>query len=452
MDAKTSVILKMVAILFLTVILFIPTAMITALIDERVERKNEASQEVGSKWGGRQILVGPVLTIPYTTKTESLVDMDGGKTKKEISFIRNNVHFLPAKLNVEGNADVSTLNRGIYDISAYNAKLEVSGEFDFPDFSSVDLGKESSVNFEDAYITISLSDLRALQQNLSIDWNGQKHRFDSGFKDEELKMVLGGAGLNVKVPIKISEEGKKFSFSFYLDFNGSENLSFVPVGEESSVKIKSNWAYPNFDGAFLPDNRDVKDDGFSADWRVFKLNRNYPQVWQGLMPTLNESSFGVNFIMSVDEYQKNTRAIKYAIMLIALTFLVFFFIEILGKTKIHFIHYGLVGLSLVLFFSLLIAITEHSSFGLAYLISSVATVVLDTVYTKSVFKKTKLVALHSGILAVVYAFIYSIIQMDDYALLMGNVGLFLVLAIVMMISRKVDWYEIGAREIGSEKK
>lgn len=446
MKIKNSIILKMFAIGFLALILLIPTGMIKSLISERAGRKNEAIREVSTKWGENQTIVGPILTVPYTTENEITTKEKDGETTTEVVAITSNVYFLPAELSINGDVTTNLLKRGLYEITAYNSKLTLSGKFSFPDFSDTNIQDSSKVDWEDIYITMSLSDLKALQQSLDLTWGEKKYQFKPGFKSENLKLALKGSGLNAWVPINPDEAGKSLKFSIDIDFNGSESLNFIPLGGETNIQLVSNWPSPSFDGSFLPDERNITDDGFNAKWKVLELNRNYPQMWENnLAQDIHDSSFGVKLLVTVDEYQKNMRSIKYAIMFIALSFLVFFFVEVLNQVRIHPIQYILVGLSLVLFFSLLISITEHLNFDLAYLISSMATVLLVTLYTKTIFKNIRLTLVQGGILSVVYIFIYSIIQMEDYALLMGSVGLFVVLATVMFISRKINWYSIGKK-------
>lgn len=211
------------------------------------------------------------------------------------------------------------------------------------------------------------------------------------------------------------------------------------------MNIKSKWQNPSFIGSFLPDEREINTDGFSANWKVLHLNRPYPQNFRGSVQGIYESSFGVNLIVPVDEYQKSMRSAKYAVIFITLTFLIFFFVQILNGVKIHPIQYIIVGLALCVFYTLLIALSEHIAFKFSYLISSVSIIGLITLYAKSIFNNKKLTTLICLILATLYLFIYSIIQMEDYALLMGSVGLFIVLATIMYLSRKIDWYAIKTK-------
>jgi len=211
------------------------------------------------------------------------------------------------------------------------------------------------------------------------------------------------------------------------------------------VNIKSKWKNPSFIGAFLPDKRVINAEGFTANWEVLHLNRPYPQHFRGATQGINESSFGVNLIVPVDEYQKSMRSAKYAVMFITLTFLIFFFIQILNGVKIHPIQYIIVGLALCVFYTLLIALSEHITFNYSYLISCVSIIGLITLYAKSIISNKKLTTLMCLILTTLYLFIYSIIQMEDYSLLMGSIGLFLVLATIMYLSRKIDWYAIKTK-------
>ena len=246
----------------------------------------------------------------------------------------------------------------------------------------------------------------------------------------------------------------------------------MPLGRTTQVSVRSDWPNPSFDGAFLPDEREVNESGFTARWEVLHLNRNFPQAWKGSQyrfttPSTNEPdpsdyyydrpaevvpiasteasgySFGVNLLRSVDEYQKATRAAKYAILFIALTFLVFFFVETLNRKRIHPVQYLLVGLALCIFYALLVAISEQLSFNLAFILSSVAVTLLITLYCHSIFRHQKLTLFIGLLLVLLYGFVFTLIQLQDYALLIGSIGLFGILAVVMYFSRKIDWYALA---------
>ncbi len=241
----------------------------------------------------------------------------------------------------------------------------------------------------------------------------------------------------------------KIDFKYDLDLQGSNNLSFIPIGNTTDIKIKSSWNAPSFNGTFLPDERSVSDSGFEAQWHILQLNRNYPQMWEGNMysETMHSSAFGVNLIESLDDYQKSMRSVKYAILIIASTFLVFFLVEMMNGKRIHPFQYILVGLALCLFYILLVAISEQLNFNAAYIISAAAIVVMISLYSISIFTSKKLSFLLFAILTVLYGFLFVTLQMSDYALLTGSIGLTIMLASTMYFTRNINWYTIRRKHI-----
>jgi len=262
----------------------------------------------------------------------------------------------------------------------------------------------------------------------------------------------------VSCPIAVNSDGKNYQFSIPIKINGSEYLSFEPVGKSTSVNIRSDWHSPSFEGAFLPDQREISANGFTAQWQVLDLNRPYPQQWKNTeVATFGNSGMAVRLIKPVDEYLKNTRSAKYAILVIGLTFMLYFFFEVLRKLFIHPFQYLLVGLALTIFYMLLLSLSEHVGFNNAYLISSFATIGLICGYSFSVLRLRRLVFQLFGLLVAIYGFIFVLLQLEDFALLAGSIGVFIALAAVMYGSRKVDWYNLGTREevgssaVGSEQ-
>jgi inner membrane protein len=247
----------------------------------------------------------------------------------------------------------------------------------------------------------------------------------------------------INAPIRIAKnDSSNYKFSLDFDLKGSQMLYFIPVGEVTDVNIASSWANPSFNGAFLPDNRTVSDSGFTANWNILHLNRNFPQQWIGSLQRIDYSAFGIDLLLPVDSYLKSMRSIKYAILFIGFTFLVFFFVEVLNKVFIHPVQYVLVGIALVVFYTLLLSISEHLTYNLAFLVSAVATLLLIIGYVKAILKSNMLTFLIGGILSVLYTFIFVIIQLQDYALLIGSIGIFIILSLVMYFSRKIDWYNL----------
>lgn len=436
---KQSITIRLITIGILILLLLIPVSMVENLIRERESRQSEAIEEVSAKWGQEQTITGLVLSVPY--KTFSKV-FEGENTEKfKLVESVEYAHFLPEALDVNGVISPEKRYRGIYEVIVYNSKVTISGNFMTPNFDELKIDK-NNVIWEDAFISLGLSDLRSIQENISINWGGKPYFFNPGVASRDV--IQNG----ISTPIKINHDDSvrtNTAFSLDLNFNGSSSLNFIPLGKLTKVNIKSNWKNPSFIGSFLPDKRQINSDGFVANWEVLHLNRSYPQKFKGAMEGIQESSFGVNLIVPVDEYQKSMRSAKYAVIFITLTFLIFFFVQILNGVKIHPIQYIIVGLALCVFYTLLIALSEHIAFKYSYFISSVSIISLITLYAKSIFNSNKLTALIGLILVALYLFIYSLIQMEDYALLMGSVGLFVVLAAIMYLSRKIDWYAIKTR-------
>lgn len=440
---KRSIAIKLFTIGFLILILLIPVSMVEGLIREREGRHQQAIEEVSSKWGQEQTVTGLILSVPYTV-FEKVYDAENKGSYKLVES-RAYAHFLPDVLNVNGDVSPEMRYRGIYEVIVYNSKINLSGRFNAPDFGELKIDRENII-WDDATLSLGLSDLRSIQKDISVKWNNQQCFFSPGV---ESKDVIA-SGISTRLKLKEADSCTKYDFSLSLDFNGSTSLNFVPLGKQTNVKLKSKWPNPSFVGAFLPDKREINKEGFSATWEVFHLNRSYPQNFKGEVEGVQESAFGVNLIVPVDEYQKSMRSAKYAVIFITLTFLIFFFVQIINGVRIHPIQYLIVGLALCVFYTLLIALSEHISFKYSYLVSSVSIIAMITLYANSIFKIRKLTAIICLILVMLYLFIYSIIQMEDYALLMGSVGLFIVLALIMILSRKINWYDVGGNDEQSQ--
>ena len=421
-----SVTFKLILIAILSLLLLIPSGMIRRLISERESRRDETIMEVTSKWGNAQTLCGPVLSIPYI----SYVETDEG-----VKSVRHLAHFLPDQLVVNGDLNPEIRKRGIYKVIAYNSKLKFNGSFIPADFSEWKVS-DPEILWDEAFVSLGISDMRGINNNIKIKWNDNELPVRPGIKSRDI--VLSG----VTAPTVV-KPGENYSFSFDLDLNGSHNLNFIPIGKETDVNLESSWNTPSFDGAYLPTNHNITDTGFTVNWHKLELNRNYPQKWRDEEFNVDDSAFGVNLLFPVDSYQKSTRSVKYAFLFIMLTFLLFFFSEVLSKKRIHAVYYLLTGVALTVFYSLLVALSEHISFNLAYLAASVAIIGLISVFSHSLFRGKTVTITISLVLIALYTFLFTILQLADLSLLLGNIGLFIVLSLVMYFSRKVDWYSAG---------
>ncbi len=431
---KNSISIRLIVIGFLLLLLLIPIEMVKDLIREREFRQQDAIHEVSSKWGEVQIIKGPVLTIPYRSYSKVYDNDNNFKLVESIEY----AHFLPEELNIVGKLAPKVRYRGIYEVVVYNSEIQLSGSFSLPDFKDWKI-EDKDVIWEDAVVAMGLSDLRSIQENVSINWKGKNYAFNPGVERKEVVEH----GISTKVSIDPQDSSyHSIDYSLSLNFNGSSSLSFIPLGKTTKVSMQSEWKNPSFDGAFLPDERTINEQGFMANWEVLQLNRSFPQRFRGSVDGINQSAFGINLLMPVDSYQKSMRSAKYASMFVALTFLIFFFVQIMNKVNIHPLQYIMVGLALVVFYTLLIALSEHISFLFSYIVASTAIIGLIVLYVKNIFQSVFLTRLMGLMLLILYLFIYIIIQSQDYALLMGSIGLFIVLAAVMYLSRNIDWYHI----------
>lgn len=434
---KTNIYFKIGAIIIIGLLLLIPTSMIKSLIHERENTQQRAIHEVSSKWGEEQTLTGPFITIPYNRYIKQFSKKD---SVEKIIKVKDYIHFLPSEIIVKGEIKPELRHRGIYDIVVYNSVLNISGIFNKLTFSDFDIPLRD-IQFDKATLSLGISDLRGIEKQVSLVWNNELSSFSPG----TITNNLIESGIHTNITIN-SSDSSSYQFLINLDLKGSQKLYFIPVGEVSDITINSKWNNPSFNGAFLPDSSTVKPSGFNAYWNILHLNRNFPQKWIGSINNINESAFGIDLLLPVDSYQKSMRSIKYALLFIAFTFIVFFFVEVLKKVFIHPVQYILVGIALVIFYTLLLSISEYLSYNIAFIISAILTLLLIIGYVKAILKSNQLTILIGGILTILYAFIFVIIQLQDYALLIGSIGLFIILGLVMYLSRKIDWYNLNLDE------
>ena len=450
--AKNSITLKLISIGILILILLIPSSMLTSLITERKSLMNNAVNEVSSKWGSSQTIGGPVITIPYKFLTKD----EHGNSITKIEY----AHFLPENLQITGNIKPEKRSRGIYIVVLYNSQLHIKGNFSKPDFESLSILKEDLLP-DEAFISIGITDMKGIKENIDVKLNDSVFSMNPGIASNEIFES------GISHPVKINLQ-KNLNFEFNLNLNGSSNIYFLPFGKETKVDISSTWNNPSFEGEFLPDQHNINARGFTAKWKVLHLNRNYPQQGIGSFvkatnhteepmvddyndnyrnKTDNAAGFGIRFILPVDEYHKTMRSTKYNTMFILITFITFFFIEILNKKRLHPIQYLLVGFAICLFYVLLLSFSESIKFDLAYLLGCLIILALVTFYAKNILKSNYLTMLVTAILAILYGFFYSLLQLQDYALLLGSLGLLLILAIIMYLTRNIDWYSGSSQNI-----
>ncbi len=427
---RTSLLLRMVLIGGLTIILLIPAVIVESLITERKERKDSVVNEVSSKWGNHQTIAGPILSIPlkYTVK-----DAEG-----KISSFTNLLHILPDTLYSTGSISTEIRYRGIFQVVLYNTKLSFSGTINTADIPQL---KQSNAvpQWNEAFFTVGITDLRGIKENVVLTMNSTKFSAKSGVRSKDV--VASG----ITFLPEITDQQQQYPFSYSLDLNGSSELRFVPLGKHTEVKLQSAWNSPSFVGDFLPEQKTIDEKGFSAKWKILELNRNFPQYWIGSTDTVDKSSFGVHLLQTVDEYQQTYRTAKYSILIVALTFLAFFLCEVLSRELLHPIHYSLVGLSLILFYVLVLSLSEQFGFDTAYLVSSLTILSMIVLYTRSIVTHKRTAVIIGSVIFALYVFLYVVLQLEDYALLIGSAGLLASLGAVMYLTRKVDWFSFGKK-------
>ena len=447
---QESIMIKLGSIGFLILILLIPSSWIQNLIEERQQRSDEVMQEVTDKWSGSQTLTGPVLVIPY--KKQEIIDR--GKEGIEIHEHIEKAFFLPEDLNIVGDVKPETRHRGIFDVVVYESGLQVKSEFQQPDFKSLSIPEEM-VQWNDAYMIFGITDLRGINDNPiflvggkafntepsnSLPIGSRGYEKESSSATSETSATYASKGIITKLHWESKDSFKK-DVSIKLNLKGSKQLDFVPAGKTTNVKITSAWSNPSFVGEFLPDTSEISAKGFSASWKVLHFNRPLSQQWKGDEQTLGGSEFGMKLLLPVDQYQKSMRTSKYGVLIILLTFVSLFLVEITQKIRIHPFQYILIGAALIIYYSLLLSFSEHLGYNVSYAISSIATVILIGLYSTTFLRTRKLIFIFSSLLIVFYTFIFVIILQQDFSLLLGSIGLFLIVGMIMYFSRKIHWYK-----------
>jgi len=419
--------LKVATIGAVMLALLIPKVMILELIHERKATSESTKHDVMEKWSLDQTIRGPVLTIPYI---ERVTDADKKVIREEI----HECHFLPETLNIDGKIFPQELHRSIYQSVVYGSSLKITGHFGIPDFETLKIDP-STVLWEKAELSVAISDLRGINAKVGLFWNGKSYPFSPGMDNK----LIGANGVSMALPNSGSPEFPS-DFQLTLDIKGSDGLQFAPLGETTKVNIQSSWNDPGFQGSFLPANRMVTAEGFNAQWKILNYNRNFPQEWKDNDFSVTNADFGIKLVTTADHYQKCSRSAKYGIIVILLIFLSFFLNEMISGQKIHPFQYILVGFAVLVFYLLLLSISEHLGFNPAYLISALLVTGMVLAYSRTFLRTWTNSILLTSILALSFGFIFVLMQLESYALLAGSIGLFCILALTMFFTRKINWY------------
>ncbi len=451
-----SIMVKLFSIGFLILILLIPASWIESLIRERQGRAQEVINEVSEKWSGDQTLSGPVLMIPFT-KIEKTKKWNDGKQIEELKETTHKAYFLPETYTVKSNVKPEVLHRGIFDVAVYESDIAMDASFSTPDFSTWNIPDEQ-VHWKDAMLINGITDLRGISENPIIQ-NGskkllsepasdiglnisQQHYVPTEYDGEIAARPRTNLVSGIVTPLGWSSRADIVAdYSIKLSLKGSESLYFVPTGKSTEVSSSGAWPSPSFEGKLLPSDRTVNEEGFSATWKVLSFNRPFSQKWVNEEQSLSGSEFGLRLLIPADQYQKSTRTAKYGVLIIILAFTALFLVEITTKIRIHPFQYILVGVALIIYYTLLLSLSEQVGYNAAYAISSIATILLVSVYAASFLKKKSIIFLFTFLMTCFYAFIFVIIQAQDFSLLIGSIGLFLIVGLLMYFSRNIKWYK-----------
>lgn len=436
---RSSHLLRLFSLGFLVLLLQIPITMIGGLVSERQSRREMAVADVSSKWGNAQSITGPVLVVPYTRR---FTETPAGGQQVTRTETRNAI-FLPEQLHIRGTIDSDVRHRGIFSVPVYRLGLVVDGEFGRPDFTELDVDP-SAVDWRRAHLAVGISDARAIQEETAVSWNGERVPFlpgTGGFTE-------GGGGIHAMVGV--ADTTRRVRFTFPLSLNGSLGTDVVPFGRTTVVEIQGNDGNPSFQGNWLPAEHRISNGRFEARWSIPFLGRGYPQAWSsdsGMRDAIDSTRFGVQLVNPVDHYRMAERSVKYAGLFIFLTFAAIWLIEVLAGVRVHPIQYLMLGGALCLFFLLELSLSEHLGFPVAYAIASAAVVGMVGAYGMVVLHRVAR-ALFIGVgTALLYGYLYFLLMNEDYALLIGSIGLFAILAAIMFVTRRVDWYAVSARPL-----
>ncbi len=427
--------------------LLIPKYMILDLIEERNSYNKHVIREQTKTWGGEQILSGPILKIPYYIQEVEKIKV-GKEEEEKVKEVKKYLYVTPELIEYKGNVKMDSKYRSIYKTEVYKTKLKVKGRFELKT-TKFNIDNLVRIDYKNTLLIYGISDLKGMMISPNITFNGVKKKFKPGTNNFQFLFNNSVSNSNNQIGksgiytfIDLDKEKKEYLFDIELNLRGSKNLSFTPIAKLTKVNLKSDFPHPSFQGTFS-NISSVTPKGFNVEWKVSEFNRNLPSYW------FNKNSldirgyrFGVDMVTPINNYLKSERATKYMFLVITLTFLVFFLTEIINQLKIHIFQYTLVGIALAVFFTLLLALSEYLGFDIAYFIASVSTIILIVLYSLSIFDSKNSSGILLTSLLIIFGFIYTIIQMEQYSLLTGAIGIFVVVGITMYTTRKIQWYEM----------
>ena len=438
-------IFKIIGMLLLITLMSIAVSYVNNIILDRQNRQNEVKADIARSSAGEQTIVGPVLVVPYIEEFSETTTENGVK-KTEVKREQRKAVILPDQLNLEGGFTNEFKKLGIYKALTYQLSGSIKGSFVLPaDIKLNHYHNNSLLTMQAAYLSMGISDPRGITSSPAITWNNQTLTFKQGSQ-----LTAVGNGIHAPIGMLENVAETRIAFDINLNLRGTEQFNFAPIAGNSKVALQSSWQHPHFGGSFLPDasTQKINADGFKANWAVSSLSSNNQAVFYNQMngqENQHLESLNIGFVEPINVYSQSDRATKYGLLFIGLTFAGFFIFEILKSLRIHPAQYTLVGLSMAMFYLLLVSLAEQIGFASAYLTASSACVLLLGYYLSYALKSKANGILFATLLTALYGALYGILQSEDNALLMGSLMVFGLLALVMVITRKVDWYKISSK-------
>jgi inner membrane protein len=440
--------IKILIIFAIGLAIIIPINLVKHKIYERQGYLTEAKYSIAESWTGEQLIMTPVLVIPYQLGNET----KSGFYSKNQQPLSNKLYTRKLETVVPTNvtSKIETSNRsvfkGIYEVPVYNSEVSFFGEFSAKKIADTISQIQALPNYkqmEKPYISIHISDMRGIDQTPEFNINKIPIKLNPGSRLSSLP-----EGLNSELESTHLDKGQTINFTFNTSLRGMSSFSFIALADDSKITMTSNWPHPEFMGSSLPKERSISSSGFNAQWQSTRYSSNSLSalalcVEDSQCHELISTSSGVNFIDPVDIYLQSERSIKYAMLFIGLSFITFFIFEHLKQTRIHPIQYGFVGLAIAIFYLLLISLAEHIAFYWAYLIAVICCSSLLLFYVRYMFKEMSAALLFCAMVVILYGLLYVIVQAEDFALLMGALLVFIVLTILMAVTRKIDWYSLS---------
>ncbi len=428
---KSPLFWKITTLIGCIVLLSLPLMMVRELINERADYRSEVVDAIEQSTSGSQKLAGPLIAIPIT---ETLTRMEN---QKEVSYQRSWVYYwLPESLAVTGKQTVESRRGGIYSCQVWHNALQIKASFDPLRLAAL---RKTNIVLGQPRLVVSVGDARGIGAIHAPEVNGNVLSVEPG-----LGISGDGAGIHMPMPA-LAEDNKPLEIAFSLDLNGTGEFSLVPLGRNSELQLTSNWPHPGFLGSFLPTQREVSAAGYRAHWQSSWFANDMGSYFKDDMeiPWSRLPAFSADVMSLADQYQLTDRATKYAILLIGLTFMAFFVFESLTRRPLHPMQYLLVGLSLVLFYLVLLALSEHIGFTAAWLAASLSGAVMNGIYLQAVLRGWRNSLLFVAALLLLDGVMWFLLHSEDSALLLGTGVLALALSVLMFLTRRVDWYALS---------